>query len=243
MEGVPGGDTLEGRAEQAVLGGIEALVSVQPDNATPGELAAAARALWALHTLGKASERENLGEKLLSMLAAADASLFPAEAWALLREVQVMVSPAASGEEQEGEQIEHPFRLEAWESCLAMAAQREAHRLEASTRMAQLRAMMPANGDTLGDNSIGEVTENVPCGPFTLAVQVGSHGVALDFDAHESYVNRALRRQQWATHAPDLRVEEVSLATFDKQSGLHRTDLLRRRILGLPDDDGEEEDD
>eukprot|EP00747_Dinoflagellata_sp_TGD_P215509 gnl/TRDRNA2_/TRDRNA2_88201_c0_seq2.p1 gnl/TRDRNA2_/TRDRNA2_88201_c0~~gnl/TRDRNA2_/TRDRNA2_88201_c0_seq2.p1 ORF type:complete len:150 (-),score=37.66 gnl/TRDRNA2_/TRDRNA2_88201_c0_seq2:87-536(-) len=90
----------------------------------------------------------------------------------------------------------------------------------------------------------GEVTSGVVYGPYSVAAFVGGHSVALDLDAHEGPVGRALRRQQWAAVAPDVRVAEISLAHWDACGGEGRQDLLRRRILNIedPTEDGDESD-
>merc|ERR1712194_672287 len=149
------------------------------------------------------------------------------------------------GEESSANDV---FKSEPWKSKLNEAAEAEASRWKSSHRLQELQdtikavAALPVGEE---GKEVGEVQHNVVVGPYTLAAQVGSEGesMAFDFDVHESVVNRALRRKQWSDLAPDVRVVELSPALWDALDSRTRTELVRRRIFGLEDEEVEAEED
>lgn len=188
-----------------------------------------ARALWALCVLKKREERD-LGTSLLERLAELDPVLFSAESWALLREVSVTMSGA------EGAGV---FENSVWQQEITAAGVQEAKDLHVSGRTDELHAALDLVA--LPDDEVGDVDRNVDVGPYVLALRLGKHSVAIDFDAHQTPANRALRRQQWAALLPDVRVAEVTLASWDSSDVRGRAELLSRRIRNIedsvPDDD------
>merc|ERR1712194_899377 len=122
----------------------------------------------------------------------------------------------------------------------------EASRWKSSHRLQELQdtikavAALPVGEE---GKEVGEVQHNVVVGPYTLAAQVESESMAFDFDVHESVVNRALRRKQWSDLAADVRVVELSPSLWDALDSRTRTELVRRRIFGLEDEEVEAEED
>lgn len=223
--------------------------------------AALTRALWSLCVLGQA-EADGIGEALLARLAEADASQFTAETWAMLREVQVVLGhleKSKSGDEAEGSEASAgealgSFGEEVWRQCLTKAGQLEAKHLAASRRTDDLKAALALveaqtevneSEEDEGNSKAFSDIELDSClyGPFAVSFRVGSHGMALDFDVHQTPMNRALRRQQWVKLAPDVRVAEITAAQWDGLDAGGRAALVRRRVLDIPDPVLEEEED
>ncbi|CAE8696880.1 unnamed protein product [Polarella glacialis] len=245
--------------EEALLSCAEALALADGKQSGTASTAAAARALWAVCAMGKASERGNIAAALLSRIAASEPTTFSAETWALLREVKQTMGAeegggevAEGGQDGEGAEAQGPFSTEAWRKGIASAAEAENGLFKASSRAAELRAALTdalaaemaetaaieAGEDAAEDEGAegsSETTEfeaDFAAGPYTLALHVPSRGVAIDLDANVSSVNRALRRQQWSALLPDLRVAEITLAQWDKLGGRERAQLVREALKG-----------
>mmetsp|Transcript_11463 Transcript_11463/g.30096 ORF Transcript_11463/g.30096 Transcript_11463/m.30096 type:complete len:656 (-) Transcript_11463:37-2004(-) len=222
------GKALAGTAEELLVGGVEALVN-SPGAGGKRRSLVLARALWGLCALKKTDKRD----ELLACLADIDAARYPDEVWALLLEVRQAMSTEESHVEA--------FAAEAWQQGLQDAAAAQAVALSASGRLEELQAVVQALGTAVAPEGDGEDVqvgdlELVPVlGPYSAALRLGGPGLVLDLDAHESPVNRALRRQQWATLAPEVRVAEIPLSTWDALDRTARVALVRRRILGIED--------
>lgn len=222
---------------EALLSAAEAL-AVEGAGAGSGVGLAEARALWALCALGKRAERGNVGDVLLDRLATADPAHFGGETWALLREVSATLAAGEASSAGDGAEAAEPssaFASESWRAMLGQAATAEARRLGATGRLEQLRAALPPGARLVADGAAG--------GPYVVPVAVemeeGSPGVALDLDAHQTPVNRALRRQQWPALLPQFRVADIGLSAWDRRGGADRADVVRRRLEGVADDQGE----
>jgi len=221
------------------------------------------RTLWSLSALGQ-SEAEGIGEVLLKRLAEADASQFTAETWAMLREVQVLLgrSEAVGDDEDAGDDAQAgdalgPFGDELWKQCLTKAGELEAKHFVASRRFDDLKAALAvaeaeaskaavSTEEGEADKSESKTFSDIELqgcsyGPFGVSFRVGSHGMALDFDVHQTPMSRALRRQLWTKLAPDVRVAEITLAQWDGLDADGRAALVNRRVLDIPDPVEEEE--
>lgn len=132
--------------------------------------------------------------------------------------------------------------------AFAQAARTEKQRLLRSDRFGELRAFLSRVGE-VGEGfesevPIGDVIEGFHVGPYYVTMLIKSHGVAIDLDAHQSPVNRALRRRQWESlSGSEVRIAEISLSHWDrlKHDDRERILLIQRRIEGV--DDPEEDDD
>mmetsp|Transcript_57830 Transcript_57830/g.161410 ORF Transcript_57830/g.161410 Transcript_57830/m.161410 type:complete len:691 (+) Transcript_57830:59-2131(+) len=225
----------------ALISGAQALLT--DDTAL---ITSSARALWALHAMDKIGEGDGLGQKLWDFIAAATPSSLSAEAWALLREVRASdaANSGADGEEaREAEGEDAAFGSASWKDGFEHAAALENLHYARVGRAKELRMALERASAFL-EEPIGDVQEGHIVGPYHVAALVGSHGVAIDFDVVQSPVNRALRRQQWSSLAPDVRVAEVTLAQWDALCDTQRAALVQRRVEGVDDPvDGEDEDD
>lgn len=170
----------------------------------------AVRVLWALHALGKGAD----GAELLSSLSQLDSALFSAEAWALLREVQASIGGAAGADEAADEGTD-PWSSEEWRTGLERASRIESAGLALTGRLPKLRNLVAKSLNNEGEEA-PVIEENAAAGPYHLALQLPSIGVGFDLDVHQSPVNRALRRQQWAQLLPDVRIAELSARSLDK---------------------------
>lgn len=178
-----------------------------------------ARSLWALHALGKASEKEELAKQFLQDLESMEVSSFTWDTWQLLRELQPLA------EEKE----DCPFSTK-WKDDLAASAKAESDAFLMSPRKDELLTALKELPKS-EDPELGSIV-----GPFCLPAIWRGRNIAVDIDFHHCLVSRVLRRQQWAKVAPELEVKEISLADWDKEaSSTHRAHLLQQ-ILG--DDDG-----
>lgn len=183
-----------------------------------------ARVLWALHALGKASEQEELSQKLVEELAHSDPTGFRWESWQLLRELQPLLS------KEEDAETPCPFTT-IWKEGLTASLEAETATFRDCPRRSELASALEELADA-EEPELGAVA-----GPFCLAALWKSKQLAIDIDMHHTVVSRVLRRQLWAKLLPDFQVKEISLADWDKEGGLHRVHLLRE-ILSGTDADG-----
>lgn len=231
-------ESFAAHAEDALLGGVEILVGTAA-NATV-DATDMARALWALCALGKTDARDGLGAALLDCLAKLDPSSLSSEARTLLVEARAALG-SDSTEGGDDEAVEPPFAAEDWQSTFSEISGAEKLRLEQSGRIEELREVLSI-GEVVGETEVADVSEHVMAGQYCATAMVGSHTVLLDLDALQTPTNRALRRKQWAALLPDTRVAEISLADWDRNDGMDRRGLVRRRLLGVEDDNADDSD-
>merc|ERR1711971_1000268 len=131
-----------------------------------------------------------------------DAESIPAEALALLREVHAATDGCEPGSDADGsESAGAGFGSQQWMAKFKKIADYE----DSAVLSSQLgqhfsKAMMAAA--PLLEEPLGSVEEGHSAGPYQLAAFLTDRGVAIDLDAYQSPMNRALRRQQWAALAP-----------------------------------------
>eukprot|EP00913_Durusdinium_trenchii_P018584 g17463.t1 len=165
-----------------------------------------ARVLWALHALGKASEQEELSQKLVEELAHSDPTGFRWESWQLLRELQPLLS------KEEDAETPCPFTT-IWKEGLTASLEAETATFRDCPRRSELASALEELADA-EEPELGAVA-----GPFcTLPAK----------DMHHTVVSRVLRRQLWAKLLPDFQVKEISLADWDKATLLDEPQFTER---------------
>ncbi|CAJ1416707.1 unnamed protein product [Effrenium voratum] len=202
------------RAPEALGAAVERLLGEPggPEH-RDGDPGSAARALWALHALGLAAEKEDLAAQLLRDLAEMEPS-FGWQTWQLLRELQPLLAQ---------ESAECPFAL--WKGSLEESLEAERTAFLGSARRGQLeealKVLCPSEPPELGFRA----------GPLCIALYWSGHNFAVDIDCFYSAVTPVLRRQLWAKVLPEVQVKEISLAEWD------RADVAQRaRLLQPPED-------
>jgi len=224
--GIPDSE-LAGTAEEVLLGSVGSLADDESSN--DYDSLSAARAVWGLCAMDKTDAADGLAKRILKRLKAEDSSAFVAETWALLREVDQTLASEGDGDGDDSGPD--------WKEGITKAGDEEVA-LSRPGRLAELKQALTKTGEEVTD-----MEEGLAIGPYSVLLRVGSHSVALDFDAHESPVNRALRRKQWATLSPDLRVAEITAGSWDGLTDRARAALFRRRLLDEEDPVADEGDD
>jgi len=107
----------------------------------------------------------------------------------------------------------------------------EAYHLNSAGHIEDLKNLLDKVAKSEG-LTLGSVEYCADVGPFKVAALIADNGLALDLDVNQSVVNRALRRQHWASLAPDVRIAEISAAAWDVNCGLARSRMLAKHLAG-----------